>query len=219
MFYSESELPHKLQPPGSCLPPAIGIRLLNPGSVPSIPAVTGPLASHRCCASSNCPLPSAVGCLSLAMAVGSPASPWWPTAGPGSSMELMLAGHLFHTKVPGETSRHCLFYPVATPVGTGTLVKPPSDGNTPLAVSCLCLSVNLQLQALCSHYLTPTPWFQPGVGDPGPLSAISVFLPPLHSRATGSRLSSEFCHILAGVILDKLLNCFLVFLFLCKKSS
>lgn len=111
MFYSESELPHKLQPPGSCLPPAIGIRLLNPGSVPSIPAVTGPLASHRCCASSNCPLPSAVGCLSLAMAVGSPASPWWPTAGPGSSMELMLAGHLFHTKVPGETSKHCLFLP------------------------------------------------------------------------------------------------------------
>lgn len=64
-----------LQPPGSCLPPAIGIRLLNPGSVPSTPAVTGPLASHRCCASSNCPLPSAVGCLSLDMAVGSPASP------------------------------------------------------------------------------------------------------------------------------------------------
>lgn len=80
------------------------------------------------------------------------------------------------------------FYPAATYVGSGILLKPLSDRNIPLAAF-----LSLQLLTLCPHQLTLTPWFQPAVGgtkDPC-LQFLSSSLPyPLESQGPGSNQSS-----------------------------
>lgn len=80
------------------------------------------------------------------------------------------------------------FYPAATYVGGGILLKPLSDRNIPLAAF-----LSLSPVSAAPDPLPSSPHPHPVVlacsgGDQGPLSAVSVFLPSLPPRVTGSRL-------------------------------
>lgn len=161
------------------MPLATGIRLVNAGSVPSTSALTGPLGSHQCCASSHRPFsggglsPCSQDCglpYLTTVAVSRPrALPWescWNVTFSTSQRHL------------GETRRQGLFYPVATHVGTGITVRPLPDRNNPLAAFLslsLCVWSSGPFAPITSH-LPRGFSLEPGTQNPCP-QFLSSYLP------------------------------------------